>query len=182
VAAIVKRAERVLGLIRRGFRHLGQRALCNLFTSLVRPLLEYCSCAWSPNLKRDIELLERVQHRFTRFFPELCPLPYQERLSRLGLQSLEHRRRRADLIMTYRIVHGLVSFPMDEMFEYNFDTGTRGHCLKLRARNIPRLDIRKYNFTHRVIKYWNMLDEGVVTAPSLEVFKSRIHGSVALDQ
>lgn len=181
VAAIVKKANRVLGLIRRGFRHVGQDALCCLYISLVRPLLEYGSCAWNPHFKRDIDLLERVQHRFTRFFPALCVIPYRERLSQLGLQSLERRRLRTDLIMTYRIIHGLVSFPMEQFFQYDDISGTRGHCLKLRVRKVPRLDVRKFDFAQRVVKFWNMLDEGVVTAPSLRVFKSRIHDSVVLD-
>ena len=53
---------------------------------------------------KDKELLEKVQHRFTRFFKELRQLDYTERLRRLGLWSLEERRNRADLIEVYKIV------------------------------------------------------------------------------
>jgi len=31
------------------------------FTIYVRPILEYCSVAWNPMLKKDIEILEKVQ-------------------------------------------------------------------------------------------------------------------------
>ena len=74
--------------------------------SLVRPHLEYCSPAWSPKYVKDKELLERIQHRFTRFFNDLRDLDYAERLRRLGLWSLEERRNRADLIEVYKTVNG----------------------------------------------------------------------------
>ena len=42
--------------------------LLNISKSLVRPHLDYCSSVWNPYYVKDIELLERVQHRFTRLF------------------------------------------------------------------------------------------------------------------
>jgi len=39
-----------------------------------------------------------VQHRFTRLFPHLRMLPYEQLLNHLGLWTLEERRNRADLI------------------------------------------------------------------------------------
>ena len=41
--------------------------LTRAFITYVRPLLEYNNCvAWSPHLKRDIELIEQVQRRGSR--------------------------------------------------------------------------------------------------------------------
>jgi len=40
--------------------------LSRLYKSLVRPHLEYCSSVWSPYYSKDKQLLERIQHRFTR--------------------------------------------------------------------------------------------------------------------
>ena len=66
--------------------------------------MEYCAQFWSPHLRKDILTLEGVQRRFTRLIPELRGLDYDERLSRLGLYSLEFRRMRGDLIETYTIM------------------------------------------------------------------------------
>ena len=77
--------------------------LLSLYKSIVRPHLEYCTPVWSPHYRKDKELLERVQHRFTRMFSHLRHLEYEERLNILGLWSLEERRNRADLLEVYKL-------------------------------------------------------------------------------
>jgi len=130
--------------------------LLRLYESIVRPHLEYCSPAWSPKYGKDKELLERIQHRFTRFFNDLRDLDYAERLRRLGLWTLEERRNRADLIELYKIVNGLSNLPVSTFFEFRTDTRTRGHSLKLNKRRSNR-DLRLHFFSERVVNRWNQL-------------------------
>jgi len=42
------------------------KLLVRAFTVYVRPVVEYCSVVWSPSLKQDSDLIEKVQHRFTK--------------------------------------------------------------------------------------------------------------------
>jgi len=44
--------------------------------SYVRPHIEFCTQAWNPYYAKDIDLLEKIQHRATKLVPELCNLPY----------------------------------------------------------------------------------------------------------
>jgi len=81
--------------------------LC-LYKSLVRPCLEYCTAAWLAYYKKDKKLINKIQRRFTHMVPGLAKLPYETRLKRLKLWSLESRRVRADLTELFKMIHGLL--------------------------------------------------------------------------
>jgi len=38
----------------------------SVYKTLVQPHVEYCSCAWNPSYKKDKELLEKIQYRYTK--------------------------------------------------------------------------------------------------------------------
>jgi len=76
-------------MIRRTISYKVQWTMVNLYKSLVRPHLEQCVSVWYPGYQKDKELLERVQHRFTRTIENFSSLPYGERLLRLGLWTLK---------------------------------------------------------------------------------------------
>ena len=77
-----------------------------LYMILCRPLLEFAAPAWNPSKREDIETLEKVQRRALCMISDLGDLNYEEHLERLGLQSLEDRRKRGDLIETYKTLNG----------------------------------------------------------------------------
>jgi len=72
---------RVLGIIRRNFVISDKEDFRLLFSGFMRPHLEYCVQVWSPYMKKDIELIERVHRRATKLVKGLKFKSYKERLS-----------------------------------------------------------------------------------------------------
>ena len=93
-----KKAYHSLRSIRRSFHYLTEESFLILYKCYVRPHLEFSPQAWSPSLRKDIDLLEKVQQRATKFVPSLKNLDYHARLEKLKLTTLELRRKRGDMI------------------------------------------------------------------------------------
>jgi len=92
----------------------------------------YTVQAWSPHFKKDIECLERIQHRATKMIKGLKRKPDEVRLKALGLYSLQQRQLHGDLIETYKILTGKERINSQIFFQLATDTHSlQGHSKKL---------------------------------------------------
>ena len=102
---------------------------------------------------------------------------YAEKLSELRLETLTERRVRFDMVQTYKIIHRVDQVNRDTFFKL-VDTSrpntTRlnSYHLNIQPTAIPRTDIRRNYFTHRVIQKWNSLPNDVKDANTVNKFKS----------
>lgn len=141
-------------MIKRHLKVIDKEDFKLLYKTYIRPHLEYCVQAWSPHLKKDIECLERIQHRVTKMVQGLKRKPYDVRLKILGMYTLQQRRIRGDLIETYKILTGKERVDSQMFFQLATDTHSlRGHSKKL---FVPRCSTtaRKSFFSIRVISSW----------------------------
>lgn len=97
---IVSNASQQLGLVIRMTRHFTDiYCLKNLYCSLVRSTLEYCSTVWSPHYNNAVLRLESIQRRFVRYALRQLPWtqpfqlpPYENRCRLMDLDTLQLRR------------------------------------------------------------------------------------------
>ena len=171
---IAAKANSRVGIIKRTFCTLNKENFPLLYKSFVRPLLEYCTPVWCPTLSKDILALEKVQRRATKLVKGLQNVEYEDRLKILGLPTLLYRRKRADMLEVYKILHGFSNVDSEKFFQINKREGSRGHSLKL-IKPKPNTDMRKNSFSHRIVNTWNSLSEEVVSADSINSFKDRLN-------
>ena len=94
----------------------------------------------------------------------------------LKLYPSEVRRKRGDLIETFKILNKLEDINHEKFFTMSsHNTGTRGHNLKVFKKRLTKgLEIRKHFFSQRVVSEWNMLPPTVVNAQTTNQFKNRL--------
>ena len=175
VAEKIKKANNMVGLIRRSFSYLDGHLFKKLFTTFVRPHLEYAQSVWSPHLQKYINAIEKVQIRATKLVDGLKHLEYEERLKKLDLPTLAHRRTRGDLIEVFKHFHAYDQATIPETFQ-TCDRTTRTHNFQLLSRK-PKDGLRGLHtnfFYQRVIKIWNDLPEKVVQAVDTNDFKEKL--------
>ena len=92
-------------MIRQHFKTIDAEEFHILYDSYIRPHMEYCDHVSSPYLRKAIECLKRVQMNATQIVKNLRKMAYEERLRRLKMTTLEHRRLRGDMIETWQILN-----------------------------------------------------------------------------
>src|SRR5258705_9713605 len=89
------------------------------FTSLVRPIVEYASAAWDPFLQNQINDLEGIQQRGTRFILgdftrgwSVSEKKEELRLSKLNVRREDHR-----IILFHRVLNGETIINPDDVLK-----------------------------------------------------------------
>ena len=136
--------------------------------------LNYCS-PWN---EADKTVIENVQKRAVNMISGLIGSTYEEKCRELGLESLEERRRKQDLLQAFKILSGKdnvrpellftrVGAQPEKMTRFTTDP------LNLTV-NRCRLDIRKNSYATCVTEDWNKLSHKTKTSTSVAMFKSAI--------
>ena len=172
-AEAAKKGNMVLGQMARAFTYR-DKTWVRLYTTYVRPHLQYAVQAWCPWLQADVECLEKVQRRAVNMVSGLQGTSYEERLSELGLTTLAERRARGDMLLMWRARSGSLNMDPDQWFTAYNNSGiaTRqnsgvGNVVKPRANR----EIRRNFFTVRTVDTWNSLPAAVKCSKTINNFK-----------
>jgi len=153
---ITCRAYRVLGLLRRTFRsttNIDEKRL--LYVTLVTYQLLYCSVLWRPFLIKDIELLEQVQRRATKYILNDYNSDYKSRLVSLKLLPLMYVYELQDILFTVtNLKSPCKDFDISEFVYFSSHSTRSSQGMKMshkRAKN----NISKHTFFNRIPRLWN---------------------------
>lgn len=171
---VVNKCFRIYGWIVRTVVNRDSVVVLSLYKSLIRPNLEYASSVWNPLAVGQIQKLEKVQRKLTKYIIEKNT-PYEKRLELLQLPSLRWRRLFLDLLRVYEILQ-MESAQRKQIFTLSSEisnTNLRRHRLTLHGEHC-NTNVLKSHFANRVIDSWNALPNDLIEIPSYSLFKVKL--------
>ena len=174
-AESARKANAVLGQLTRSFHYRDRHIFKRLYVQQVRPLLEFCTPAWSPWTAVDKEVIEKVQKRFTNMVSGLNGRTYRDKLDELGLLTLENRRLQLDLVQVYKIIHNLDNVQCDTWFNLVGDnpvTNTKQNNNPVNKKTrLVKLDVFRQFFSNQVVEHWNALPDEMKNKKKIQTSK-----------
>ena len=173
---ITSKARRTLGFIYRKFyRNVNSSVLTKLYTTLVRPLLEYCCAVWDPHLQKDIEKLESIQRLACKICTKNWSASYSDQLHFLNLPTTRDRRLFLKLCTMYKILKNTFSFPENII---NFRSRFQTHPMSTRhlsanSLHIPHAHTNSFmnSFVLSTSTLWNGLPSVITCLSTFHTFK-----------
>ena len=116
ITLTIKKANQQLMLLRRNLRKCPRKLKANSYQVYVKPILSYASSVWNPigtagqGLRTQLEMVQRKAARFfnSDWSWESSP---RQMMSDLNWRSLELVRKINNIVLLYRMVHGMIGNP-----------------------------------------------------------------------
>ena len=136
----------------------------------------FSTVVWSPYTKRNTDKLERVQRRATKFILKSDD-PYDIRLKKLNLISLEKRRSLTDVTFLYKVLNGNIDIDISGIIEFHSEAdrfSLRSTDFLTLKKKYAKTNILKYSFFHKIIDQWNQLPLDIRVSNDVNIFKTRV--------
>ena len=157
-SAIAAKAYRKLGLIRRTFSiSTPANIKKQLYLSLVRSQLSYCSPVWRPHLIKDVKSIESIQRRATKYILKDYESDYKDRLMALKILPLMYLFELFDILFLVRnLKFADPSFPLMDYIRFASSSTRSSSSLKL-VHVQSKSSLSHHCYFSRVVRLWNAL-------------------------
>lgn len=185
IDSCVVRGMSLLGFIKRWSREFDDPYLTKrLFTTLVRPVLEYGVVVWFPCFGCDIAKVESVQKQFLIFAlrglgwnSSMDLPPYTNRLLLINLPTLERRRVMLGFTFMHKLVNGYIdSHFLLNLINFNIPMRPSRHFIPLKL-NFCKHKYETFNPLNRLSKLYNDNFNVVSDVSSINLIKRAILNS-----
>ena len=167
--------------------------LMRLYSMYIRPVLTYGSCIRSPHFRSEVKSLESVQRKFMMqgiICQCLCPYvllccpdtklvsgqqrsTYGQRLQSLNILSPESHRIELDMIIVYKLFHGLMGITPEQAGLHMSLNNVRSGVVRLEQPCAWTVRMQSL-FMFRVPSLWNSLPSYITRSASLVAFKNKL--------
>ena len=162
---------RTADAIRHALRSRDRNLMWAAFQSYVLPITMYCSPLWNSTLKKDINALEKIQRRFTKYIRGLHEQSYADRLKSLYIPTLEDRRFCTNMLYIFKVLHHKIDCSLANLGLTLQQSKTRGNNLNFVQRRATS-KLCASLFPHRAASSWNKLPLNVLNVKSIHSFKT----------
>jgi hypothetical protein len=178
IDAVVSRANRAQGFIRRNLKKSTMATKLKCYKSLVRPHLEYACSAWDPFLSSDMHRMEMVQRRAARFICNKYSRleSVTQMLNDLNLVSLSQRRQNARSKLFYKLDSQLIPLELPDQLKRKVLNGRTDNG-KAYTHIVTHSNPYFSSFFPRTVRDWNSLPPAAVSSPSLCSFSNKLKRS-----
>ena len=172
VNTAVSKANTTLGQMLNTFKYFTSDVVKIIYPTYIRPHLEFASSVWNALSKSDLDKIEKTQQRVTRHAYDLRGYDYEERMVKLNLTKIEHRRLRGDLIQYYKIRNGFDDIKFIQ--EAKTFSSSRPHGQKIQREKFDKCSFRHKFLFNRIATTWNNLPSKIVESRSVNSFKANL--------
>ena len=159
IFGVAKEAAKCLGFLKRCKKYFTPTDLCRIYTTYIRPKMEYNSHLWAGASKTSLDCLDKVQNRAVKLIGD-------DSVSNT-ITSLGHRRDVGSLVLFYRYYFGNCSqelkrfLPPMKVFNRNTRLSAQSHPFTVSTMTCRTMHYRDSSFFSRVAQIWNRLSPGV---------------------
>ena len=128
-----------------------------LYITLVRSHVTYCSQLWRPHLPKDIRSLEQIQRRATKFILQDFSSDYKTRLIKLNMLPLMHWLELRDVMFLVKCFKDPPENFNPLTFVSFITHSTRSATNHKLTVNFKRTSTTRHFYFNRVVRLWKYL-------------------------
>ena len=133
----------------------------------------YCSQLWRPQLLKDIQSLERIQRRATKFILNNYSLPYKLRLEQLHLLPLMYIYELNDLMLFVKSLQSPLPYFDIRQFVQFASNNTRSAAAHKLVQSHSHTSLHHHFYFTRIVRLWNYLPVIDISLPP-EITKNQL--------